>query len=97
MPISGQHDGLRNEYWNSLLMTCYYLNLSSNCDWMKQILLAVRQMKSATQIWVVTRHQYGISKLVPQTSFRGKASGGVAKCRMFSQPTANGARGFLKS
>ena len=42
-------------------------------------------MKSTTQIWVVTRDQYGISALVPQTSFRGKTSGGVTKCRLFSQ------------
>ena len=37
---------LRNEYRNSLLMACYYLDLSSNCDWMKQILLAVQQIKT---------------------------------------------------
>ena len=37
------------------------------------------------QIWVVTRHQYGISVLVSQTSFGGEASGSVAKCRLFSQ------------
>ena len=37
------------------------------------------------QIWVVTRHQYGISALVSQTSFGGETSGSVAKCRMFSQ------------
>ena len=36
-----------------------------------------------TQIWVVTRHQYGISAPVSQTSFRGKTSDGVAKCRLF--------------
>ena len=36
------------------------------------------------QIWVVTRHQYGISALVSQTSFRGETVGGVAKCRLFS-------------
>ena len=29
--------------------------------------------------------QYGISALVSQTSFRVEASGGVAKCRLFSQ------------
>ena len=29
-------------------------------------------MKSTTQIWAVTRHQYGISALVSQTSFGGK-------------------------
>ena len=28
------------------------------------------------------RHQYGISALVSETSFRGKTSGGVAKCRV---------------
>ena len=33
---------------------------------------------------VFTRHQYGISALVSQTSFRGETSGGVAKCRLFS-------------
>ena len=41
--------------------------------------------KSTTQIWVVTRHQYGISAFVSQTSFRGETSGGVAKCWLFSQ------------
>ena len=33
----------------------------------------------------VRRHQYGISALVPQTSFRGETRDGVAKCRLFSQ------------
>ena len=28
-----------------------------------------------TQTWVVTRHQYGISAFVSQTSFRGETSG----------------------
>ena len=54
-------------------------------DWLKQISLAVRPIRSTTQIWVVTRHQYGISALVSQTSFRGETSGSVAKCRLFSQ------------
>ena len=43
------------------------------------------QPESTTQIWVVTRDQYGISALVPQTSFRGETTSGVAKCRLFSQ------------
>ena len=42
-------------------------------------------IRSTTQIWVVTRHQYGISALVSQTSFREETSGGEAKCRLFSQ------------
>ena len=33
----------------------------------------------------MTRHQYGISALVSQTSFSGETSGSVAKCRLFSQ------------
>jgi len=36
--------------------------------------------------WIVM-HQYGISVLVSQTSFRGETVGGVAKCRLFSQAT----------
>ena len=36
-------------------------------------------------LWVVTRHQYGIFALVSQTSFGGKTSGSVAKCRLFFQ------------
>ena len=35
----------------------------------------------------MTRHQYGISTLVSQTSFRGETSGSVAKFRLFSQAT----------
>ena len=38
--------------------------MRSSSEWLKQIL--------PTQIWVVTRHQYGISALVSQTSFRGR-------------------------
>ena len=36
------------------------------------------------------RHQNGISALVSQTSFRGEAVGGVAKCRLFSQANEQG-------
>ena len=43
---------------------------------------------SATQaqIWVVRRHQYGISALVSQTSFGGETSGSVRhqKAAVFS-------------
>ena len=37
----------------------------------------------------MTRHQYGISELVSQTSFGGETSGSVAKCRLFSQATSS--------
>ena len=68
-------------------MTHHYPDLGSASDWLKQISHAGRPIRSTTQIWVVTRHQYGISALVSQTSFRGETAGGVAKCRLFSQAT----------
>ena len=42
-------------------------------------------IRCTTQIWVVTRHQYGLSAFVSQTSFRGETRGSVARCRVFSQ------------
>ena len=66
-------------------MTCHYPDLGSASDWLNQISHAARPIRSTTQIWVVTRHQYGISALVSQTSFGGENSGSVAKCRLFSQ------------
>ena len=46
---------------------------------------AAQAIRISTQIWVVTRNQYGISALVCQTSLGGETSGSVAKCRLFSQ------------
>ena len=66
-------------------MTRHYPDLDSASDWLNQISHAARPIRSTTQIWVVTRHQYGISPLVSQTSFRGVIIDGVAKCRLFSQ------------
>ena len=41
---------------------------------------------STVRIWLVMRHHYGISALDRQRkSFRKETSGGVAKCRLFSQ------------
>ena len=39
---------------------------------MNLISLHARPIRSTTQNWVVTRDHYGISALVPQTSFRGE-------------------------
>ena len=72
---------------NSMLMTCHYPDLGSASDWLKHIFHAERPIRSTTQIFVVTCHQYGISALVLQTSFRRKTSGGVSKCQLFSQST----------
>ena len=40
-------------------------DLASASDWMEQVFN--QSEASATQIWVVTRHQYGISAVVLQT------------------------------
>ena len=63
----------------------YYPDLGSASGWLNQISHAARPIRSTTQIWVVTRHQYGISALVSQTSFGGETNSRVAKCRVFSQ------------
>ena len=65
---------------NAVLITRHYPDLSSASDWMKILLYSIR---SSTHIWVVTCHQYGISAVVPQMSFRGESSSGVVKCRHF--------------
>ena len=46
---------------NSILMTRHYPGLGSACDWLNQISHAVWPIRSTSQVWVVTRHQYGIS------------------------------------
>ena len=65
-------------------MTCHYPDLDGASDWLKQISLTARSIRSTTQIWVVTCHQYGISELVPpHTSFGGTS--GDAKFLLFPQ------------
>ena len=59
-------------------MTYHYQDLGSASDWMKQI----EPIRSSTQNLVMTRHQYGISALVPKPSFRGNTAGGVGKFRL---------------
>ena len=68
-------------------MTRRYPDLGSASDWLNKISNAARSIRSTTQIWVVTRHQYEISALVSQMSFGVETSGSVAKCRLFSQAT----------
>ena len=76
---------LRNERRNSILMTRHYPDLGSASDWSCRVGNLIQPIRSTTQIWVVTRHQYGISAFVSQTSFRWETSGSVTKCRLFSQ------------
>ena len=67
------------------MMTRHYSDLGSSSDWLNQISHTARPVRSTTQIWVVARHQYGISELVSHTSFGRETSGSVSKCRLFSQ------------
>ena len=78
---------LRNERRNSISITCHYLNLGSASDWLKQISLAARPIISTTHIWLVARHQYGISAFGPQTSFHGESGGVDGKGQLFSHAT----------
>ena len=65
-------------------MTRHYPDLGSASDWSCRVGNLIQPTRGTTQIWVVTRHQYGISALVSELSFGGETSG-VAKCRLFSQ------------
>ena len=38
--------------------------IENSDDWLKQISHVAPPIRSSTQIWVVTRHQYGISAIV---------------------------------
>ena len=71
-------------------MTHHYLDLASASNWLNQISHAEQPIRSTTQIWVVTVHQYGISALVSQMSFGRETNGSVAKCRLFSQANTIG-------
>ena len=73
-------------------MTRHFPDQGSASDWLNQISHAARPIRSPTQIWVVTRRQYGIFALVSQTSFGEETSGSVAKCQLFSQAIS---RSFL--
>jgi len=66
-------------------MTRHYPDLGSASDWLKRSSRAFQPIRSTTSILVVTRHQYGISVLVTQTSFCEGSSGDLAKFRLFSQ------------
>ena len=77
----------RNERRNFILMTCHYPVLGNASDWSCCEGNLLQPIRSITQIWVVTGHQYGIPALVSQTSFREETRSGVAKCRQFSQTT----------
>ena len=53
---------------NAILMTYHYPDLLTVAE------ANFQPIRSTTKIWMVTRHQYRISALVFQTSFRGETS-----------------------
>ena len=55
----------RNERRNSILMTYHYPDLRGAFDWLNDLSHMARPIRSTTHLWVVIRHQYGISALVP--------------------------------
>ena len=56
---------------NSILMTCHYSDLGSASDWSFCEGNLLQPIRSTDQVWLMTRHQYGISAGVPRTLFRG--------------------------
>ena len=56
-------------------MTRHYQDLGSASDWSFRVGNLIQPIRSTTQIWVVTRPQYGISAVVSHTSFGGETSG----------------------
>ena len=50
---------LKNESRNSILMTFHYPNLGGASDWSYREGNLFQPIRSTTQIWVVTRYQYG--------------------------------------
>ena len=58
--------------FHEILMTCHYPHLGSASDWSCREGNFLQPNRSTAQIWIVTRHQYGISALNPQTLFAGE-------------------------
>ena len=66
----------------------HYPVLGSASDWSCRLGNLTQPIRSTTQIRVVTRHRYGISTLVSQTSFGGESSDSVANVGWFLRPTS---------
>ena len=80
----------RNNVWEMSAEIPYWWRVTtqgSASDWSCRVGNLLQPIRSTIQIWVMTRHQYGISALISQRLFCRETSGGVAKCRLFSQAT----------
>ena len=74
---------LRNKAGEIPYWWCHYPDLASVLYWQCRERNLLQPIRSTIQIWVVKRHQYGISALVPQTLFRGETSGDVVNVDYF--------------
>ena len=72
---------LQNKVHNSIMMKCHYPDLGSAFECLTQ------EDQSEVRMWVVTRHQYEISLLVPQMTFCTETISEIEKCWLFSQAT----------
>ena len=70
-----------------VVATQIWIVLLIGCSMRKSNLCQPIFIRSTSQIGVVTCPEYGVSVLVPQTSLRQEASGGIAKCQPFSKVT----------
>lgn len=43
----------------------------------------LQSIRTTTQVWQVTHHQFEISTVIPQMSFRKETSGGIMKFQLF--------------
>ena len=70
-----------NDVWETSTEIPYWWRITTQI-WVVLLIGWIKfPMQPTNQIWVVTRHQYGIPALVSQTSFGGGGtSGSVAKC-----------------
>ena len=71
-----------NDVWETSAEIPYWW-WDSASDWLCHVGNLIEPIRSNSQIWVVTHHQYGISVLIFQMSFGGETSGSGAKCRLF--------------
>ena len=65
---------LGNDRRKTILMTRHYPDLGCRSDLSCRAGNLLQPIRNTTNIWILTRHQYGISALVFQTSFRRETS-----------------------
>ena len=63
---------LRNERRNSILITRHHPDLGSASDCSSRVGNLIQPIRNTTQIWLVTRYQYGISALFLRRHLAGK-------------------------